>query len=71
MPSRSATTARLLGADESPSPRGAFLVCPPHPERVYVVAKVASGAGIVAIGWAEVPVDKSAAVGRAVHARAE
>ncbi len=66
MPSRSATTARRSVPTSLHRRAASFLVCPPHPERV-VVAKVASGAGIVAIGWAEVPVDKSAAVGRAVQ----
>jgi len=59
----------MLAADESPAPRAVFIVCPPHPDRVYLSAKVASGNGLVAIGTALVDPDKAAAVARAVHAR--
>jgi hypothetical protein len=58
-----------VGADESPSASAAIMLCPPHPERVYVMARVVSGGGIVAVGAQEVAVDKVRAVAAAVGAR--
>ncbi|MBX3181471.1 MAG: hypothetical protein KIT72_13640 [Polyangiaceae bacterium] len=40
---------RVLGSDEGPDRRPTLLVCPPHPERLFVSARVASGHGLVAI----------------------
>ncbi len=40
---------QVLGADEGPDRRPTLLVCPPHPERLFVSARVASGHGLVAI----------------------
>ncbi|HTA90257.1 MAG TPA: hypothetical protein VK745_11795, partial [Polyangiaceae bacterium] len=40
----------VLGMDEGPDKTPALLVCPPHPARVYVAARVAAGHGLVAIG---------------------
>ncbi|MCC6664526.1 MAG: hypothetical protein IT375_12310 [Polyangiaceae bacterium] len=40
----------LLGADERPNKAPTLLLCPPHPERIYVSARIASGFGIVALG---------------------
>lgn len=40
----------VLGSDERPDKTPTLLVCPPHPKRVYVVARVAAGHGLVAVG---------------------
>ena len=39
-----------LGSDEAPDREPSLLVCPPHPGRILLVARVAQGHGIVAIG---------------------
>ena len=41
---------RVWGADEAPDSTPGLLVCPPHPHRLYVVARVAAGQGLVAVG---------------------
>jgi hypothetical protein len=40
----------VLGMDEGPDKTPALLVCPPHPGRVYVAARIAAGHGLVALG---------------------
>ena len=40
----------VLGMDEGADKTPAILVCPPHPSRVYVSARIAAGHGLVAIG---------------------
>ncbi len=45
----------VLGMDEGPDKTPALLVCPPHPTRIYVAARIASGHGLVAIGVERVP----------------
>jgi hypothetical protein len=44
----------LLASDESPTPAPALLLCPPHPRRAYVTARVVSGVGVAAIATARV-----------------
>jgi len=39
-----------LGVDESPDETPALLVCPPHPRRVWLSARIASGYGLIALG---------------------
>ena len=39
-----------LGSDEAPDREPSLLICPPHPSRVVLAARVAQGHGIVAIG---------------------
>jgi hypothetical protein len=51
----------ILGADESADNTPTLLVCPPHPRRVFVSARIASGHGVVAI--AALPVRPPQAVG--------
>lgn len=58
-----------LASDEGGSAQGAIMICPPFPERVFASARVASGAGRVAIGAHSVPVDRAVAVAGAVNAR--
>ena len=58
-----------FSADESPNQGGTVLVCPPHPRRLYVVARVMAGAGLLAVGVQSVPTAKAEAVAQAVRAR--
>lgn len=39
-----------LAIDESPDPRPAVMLCPPHPARVFVSVHLPGGEGIVAVG---------------------
>jgi hypothetical protein len=58
-----------IASDDAPDAHPTILVCPPHPDRVYVTTLTASGEGLVALGVQFVPVDRAAEVGRAVGAR--
>ncbi len=58
-----------VAVDEGPDPRPTLLLCPPHPERVYLAAHVAAGEGLVALGAQLVPADRAIEVARAVGAR--
>jgi hypothetical protein len=58
-----------LATDESASANAGLVLCPPHPDRAYFAARVASGSGLVAIGAHEVDVDRSADAAVAVGAR--
>jgi hypothetical protein len=46
----------VLGSDEASDKAPALLVCPPHPRRIYVSARIAAGHGMVAIGAQRVAV---------------
>jgi len=59
----------VLGADEAPDKAPTLMVCPPHPRRLFVVARVASGHGLVALGGQRVPADQAPRVARALGAR--
>jgi hypothetical protein len=58
-----------FATDESPDVEAAVLVCPPHPRRLYVVARVMAGAGLLAVGVQSVPRAAEAAVAKAVGTR--
>lgn len=58
-----------FSSDESPNQGGTVLVCPPHPRRLYVVARVMAGAGLLTVGVQGVPAKNADAVARAVRAR--
>jgi hypothetical protein len=58
-----------LAADESPQPNAAVMVCPPHPRRLYVAARIVSGTGILALGVLPVPKDRADAVAKEVEVR--
>ena len=60
-----------LATDESSSAEAAVVVCPPHPDRAYVTARIATGAGIVAIGAAEIAVDKAVVAAGAIGAKSQ
>jgi len=40
----------VVGIDEAPDKTPALLICPPHPRRVWVAARIAAGHGLVALG---------------------
>ncbi len=58
-----------FAADESPEPEAAILICPPHPRRLYVVARVMAGSGVMSVGIQSVPKAAADAVARATSAR--
>jgi hypothetical protein len=58
-----------LASDEAADPHPAIVVCPPHPSRAYIVARVAAGRGIVSVGAHPVSPAAAAAVGKALGAR--
>lgn len=58
-----------VAVDEGPDPKPTILICPPHPERVYVAVHAAAGEGLCVIAAQLVPRDRAEAVGRAVNAR--
>lgn len=58
-----------FATDESPNQGGTILVCPPHPRRLYVVARVMAGVGLLGVGVQSVPAAKADAVSAAVRAR--
>jgi hypothetical protein len=58
-----------LGMDEGADTTPAVLVCPPHPARVYVSARVAAGHGLVALGVERLPPEDAERAASAYHAR--
>lgn len=58
-----------LAADEGRDVHPTVLLCPPHPDRVYVAAHVVDGEGLVAVGAQLVPKDRAVVVARALGAR--
>jgi hypothetical protein len=46
----------VLGSDEGTDKAPALLVCPPHPRRILLMARIAAGYGFVAIGAQKVAV---------------
>jgi len=58
-----------LASDEAPDPRAAVLICPPHPRRVFVAARLVTGPGMLALGVMSVPAAKADGVARAVGVR--
>ena len=58
-----------FASDETPDSDSAVLVCPPHPRRLYVAARVMSGSGVLAVGVQSVPRGAADAVAHAVGAR--
>jgi hypothetical protein len=57
-----------VAVDEGPDPRPTMLVCPPHPDRVYLAARAASGDGLVALAAHIVPREVAVALARAIGA---
>lgn len=57
-----------VAVDETRDAKPTLLICPPHPDRVYVAVHAASGEGLSVIAAQLVPRDRAEAVGRAVGA---
>lgn len=58
-----------FASDESPDADATLLVCPPHPRRLYVVARVMSGTGFLSVGAQSVPTAAADSVAQATGAR--
>jgi hypothetical protein len=58
-----------LAVDEGRDVHPTVLLCPPHPDRVYVAAHVVEGEGLVAVGAQVVPRERALIVARALGAR--
>ncbi|MBW2457075.1 MAG: hypothetical protein JRI68_21345 [Deltaproteobacteria bacterium] len=58
-----------LASDEAPDPRAAVMICPPHPRRVFVAARLVTGPGMLALGVMPVPAPRADAVAKAVGVR--
>lgn len=58
-----------LASDEASDPQPAIVICPPHPARAYLIARVASGRGVVSIGVHTLPPSTAAQIGKALGAR--
>jgi len=59
----------VLGMDEGTDKTPALLLCPPHPARVYVSARIAAGHGLVAIGVERLPPKDAELAANTYHAR--
>lgn len=55
--------------DERQDSHPTILLCPPHPGRIYLAAKVTAGDGLVALGAHVVPRDRATDMARAMGAR--
>ncbi len=58
-----------LGSDEAPDKRPTLMVCPGAAIRLYVVARIAQGSGLVAIGAQRVDADRAEQVAEAIGAK--
>ncbi|MBK9266685.1 MAG: hypothetical protein IPM54_43720 [Polyangiaceae bacterium] len=58
-----------FGVDESSDARPAVLICPPHPRRLFVSARVVSGGGLVGIGVQALPPAATSAVEKVAGTR--
>lgn len=59
----------IFVSDESPDASAALVLCPPSPRRLYVAARVVSGAGILGVGVQDLPKSAADAVAKALGAR--
>jgi hypothetical protein len=57
----------MLGVDDKPNANPSLLICPPHPQHVYITARIATGQGLVAVGAHRVAADASNPVRHALH----
>ncbi len=58
-----------IAADEGPDTHPTVLVCPPHPDRVYLTVHAASGEGLVALAAQIAPRERAAEVALKLGAR--
>jgi hypothetical protein len=59
----------VLGSDEGSDKQPALLVCPPHPRRIFLSARIASGHGLVALGAQRIAVRDAERVAAAYGVR--
>jgi hypothetical protein len=59
----------VLGSDEGSDKQPALLVCPPHPRRIFLAARIAAGHGLVALGAQRVAVRDAERVAKAYGVR--
>lgn len=59
----------VLGMDEGADKTPALLICPPHPKRVYLSARIAAGHGLVAVGIERMPLKDSEAAAKQYNAK--
>ena len=59
----------VLGMDEGNDSTPALLVCPPHPARIFLAARIAAGHGLVAIGVERLPESDAERAAATYHAR--
>ena len=59
----------VLGMDEGNDSTPALLVCPPHPARIFLAARIAAGHGLVAIGVERLPAADAERAAATYHAR--
>jgi len=59
----------VLGMDEGTDKTPALLICPPHPARMYVAARIAAGHGLVALGVERVAPKDAERAAATYHAR--
>ncbi len=59
----------VLGSDEGSDKQPALLVCPPHPRRIFLAARIAAGHGLVALGAQRVDVRDAERVAKAYGVR--
>ncbi|HHH11943.1 MAG TPA: hypothetical protein ENK23_07720, partial [Sorangium sp.] len=58
-----------IAADESPDAKASILVCPPHPARLYLAARLVAGEGLLAVGVMQLPKARAAALARRIEVR--
>ncbi len=59
----------VLGSDEGSDKTPSLLICPPHPRRVMLMARIAAGHGLVAVGAERVLLRDAERVAKAYGAR--
>jgi hypothetical protein len=59
----------VLGSDEGSDKQPALLVCPPHPRRIFLSARIAAGHGLVALGAQRIAVRDAERVAAAYGVR--
>src|SRR5262245_21347625 len=59
----------VLDSDEGSNKQPALLVCPPHPRRIFLAARIAAGHGLVALGAQRVPIREAERVAAAYGVR--
>lgn len=59
----------LFASDEAADSAATLLICPPHPERLYTMARIMSGSGFLSVGLHSVTPARADAAAKATNAR--